>query len=601
MTDNRNEIDQQYKWDLSAIYATEEDFWKDFGEVQNLIRDFSKHEKTIMQGPQELYGALDDYFGALRRMMKLYEYASRNYDVDTSVNKYQAMEGKVGDLFNQFMASAYFVEPSVTKLPDETISQWFDAMPELARKYKRNIYMMRRYKPYMLSDEGEKLMAQLQAASGAASNIRSIFSNSDIRFGSIRDENGKKVEIRDANYIPFMMSQDRRVRKAAFTTLYKTYAQFANTYATMMNGAVKETTVTTKVRNFKDSLTASVYQDEITPVIYNTLIKTVRNNLDSLYEYYDLKRELLGVDKLHMYDVYPTIVKEFDRPYTYEEAVELTLSMAKIYGGEYYDTLSKGLKEKGWVDVYPNRGKRTGAYSAGSYDTEPYILLNFKGTFDDVSTLAHEAGHSMHSYFSRTYNMPHQSDYTLFVAEVASTVNELLLSENQMEKASSDIEKMFLLNETMERFKGTLFRQTMFAEFEKDIYAMVEKGEILTAEILNKHYYKIVKKYFGPRVVCDKQIACEWMRIPHFYYFFYVYKYATCISAAASIVRKMKEQGKPYIEKYIQFLKCGSSMSPLDSLKVADIDLSDPKVIEDAIDTFRQTVKQFKELALKNK
>ena len=363
-----------------------------------------------------------------------------------------------------------------------------------------------------------------------------------------------------------------------------------------MNSFVKERTTYAKVRNFPDSITASVFRDEVTPVIYNNLCDTVSKNLKPLYDYYALKKKALGVPKLHLYDIYTPLISSCDRKYTYEEAVDIVLDAIKLFGEEYHSTLSAGLKEKGWADVYPNKGKRGGAYSSGSYDTEPYILLNYTDTLDDVSTLAHEAGHSMHSYFSAKANTPQESHYTIFVAEVASTVNELVLFRKLLRESDNREEKLYILNQLMETYKGTLYRQTMFAEFEKEMHAMVEAGETLTKDLLCKRYYELVRRYFGKDVVCDKQIACEWMRIPHFYYNFYVYKYATCISAASAIVKKIEEQGDAYVEKYLNFLKCGGSRSPLDSLLVADIDLTKPEVIEDAIADFNDAVEQFRAL-----
>ena len=392
------------------------------------------------------------------------------------------------------------------------------------------------------------------------------------------------------------MSGDRRVRQAAFRCLYKTYEQFGNTYATMYNSRVKERCTLAKIRGFKDSITASTFSDEVTPVIYNNLIASVHTGLPTLYEYYELKRRVLGVEKLHMYDLYAPLIGSLDRKYTYEEAVEEVLKTVEIYGEEYSENLKAGLTEKGWVDVYPTRGKRGGAFSSGCPGTEPYILLNYNGTFDNVSTLAHEAGHSMHTWFSTNYNEPHNSNYTIFVAEVASTVNELLMAHRKLRECKSDDEKLYILNELMETYKGTLYRQTMFAEFERDMHALSEKGEPLTAELLNKRYYKLVKKYFGPDVVCDKQIAYEWMRIPHFYTCFYVYKYATCISAASAIVKRIETEGKDYVNKYIDFLKCGGSKSPLESLLVAGIDMTDPSVVNGAIEDFASCVKQFNEI-----
>ncbi len=592
---SRDEIPAKYKWDLSVIYADDAAFSADFDKAEKMIAAFPAHEKTMSSCADALLSMLKDYCAIDLLINRLYEYAARSFDVDTSVNANQARVGKVMDLANRAGSASYFVTPSLLRLDGNTLEKWYAECPELAA-YRRLIDKEMRFKPYTLSDECEKVMADMGQCLGTASDVRDIISDSDIRFGKIKDETGKSVELTDTNYVPFMMNKDRRVRRAAFNTLYKTYNQFGNTYATLMNGFVKERVTDAKIRHFENSLTASVFHDEVTPSIYNNLIDTVSNNLDALFEYYDIKKEVLGVSSLHMYDIYPPLLGDLDREYSIEEGIRETLDMAKIYGDEYHDTLEGGLTKKGWLDVFPNRGKRGGAYSSGCYGMEPYILLNFKGTFDDVFTLAHECGHSMHSYFSRTYNKPHESDYTIFVAEVASTVNELLLANKKLRESQSDDEKLYVLNQLMDTYKGTLFRQTMFAEFEKEMHALVEKGEILTADLLNKTYYGLVKKYFGPRVVCDEPIAREWMRIPHFYYNFYVYKYSTCISVAATVVKKMETEGPAYVKKYIEFLKCGGSKSPLDSLKVADIDLTKPEVIEDAIESFRSAVRQFKEL-----
>jgi oligoendopeptidase F len=392
------------------------------------------------------------------------------------------------------------------------------------------------------------------------------------------------------------MCGDRKVRKAAFTTLYKTYEQFGNTFGTMMNAMVKENATLAKVQNFEDALTASTFKDEVTPEIYNNLINSVNCSLSVLYDYYALKKEVLGLKDLHLYDVYASLVGELDRKYTYEEAVDEVLETVKVYGTEYYEALRAGLTEKGWVDVYPCRGKRGGAFSSGGPSTEPYILMNFTGTFDNVATLAHEAGHSMHSWFSTHYNKPHNAAYTIFVAEVASTVNELLLLHRKLEASASDEEKLYILDQLMETYKGTLYRQTMFAEFEKDIHMLCEKGEPLTAELLNAKYYELVSRYFGSDVVCDPQIAYEWMRIPHFYMNFYVYKYATCISAASAIVKRIETEGASYVKKYIDFLKCGGSKSPLESLLVAGIDMTDPHIVSGAIEDFSSAIAQFRSI-----
>ncbi len=596
MTNERAGIPAKYKWDLSSVYTDEGAFAADFAACEALIADYPKHESTMLNSPEALASALSDHFAIDRKLGRLYEYAARNFDVDTSVNSWQAQTAKVIDLFNRFASASYFASPYLLRLDQKTLDEWFSASPEL-EKYRRTIELELRRKPYTLSDEGEWLMASMSACLDSHDGIYSILTDCDMDFGKIRGEDGRLVELTDTSYVKFLMSSDRRVRRAAFNKIYRGYGQFGNTIATIINGFVKEKATISKIRGYGSSLEASVFADEVTPEIYNNLIDTVSRHLDVLFDYYELKRQVLGLSKLHIYDIYAPLIADYDRSYTYEEAREEVLGSVKIFGDQYYNRLKDGLSEGGWVDVYPNKGKRGGAYSAGSYDTEPHILLNFNGKFDDVSTLAHEAGHSMHSDLSRRNNEFHLSSYTIFVAEVASTVNELLLSEKRLRESENDMEKLSVLNHLMEIFKGTLFRQTMFAEFEKEIYALVESGEPLTRELLCERYYLIVKKYFGPRVVVDNPISMEWMRIPHFYYNFYVYKYATCISAASSVVKKINEQGEAYINKYLEFLKCGGSKSPLESLKVADIDMTRPEVVEAACSTFAETVKQFREIA----
>ena len=540
---NRNEIDQKYKWDLTKIYPTEEDFKADYAEAEAIIKRFPAHEKEMLKSAQGLFAVLKDETALEMLIDKLWVYAHLYFDTDTSNNIHQARMGRVRSLAVSASAATWFVSPYILRLDEKTVEEWINQESGL-ETYRRTLYMIMRQKPHTLSDECEKLMANMGDALGSHSNIRGVFANSDLQFGKIRDENGKLFELTDTNYVPTLMKSDRRVRRAAFNCLYKTYGQFGNTFATMYEGYVKERKTIAKLNNFKSSLEASTFRDEVTPVIYNSLIKSVRKSLPVIHDYYELKRQVLGLDKLHLYDVYAPLIEECDSQYTYEQAVEEVLETVKIFGEEYHTTLAEGLKEKNWVDVYPTKGKRGGAYSSGCSGTEPYILLNFTETLDDVSTLAHEAGHSMHSYFSRKYNEPQNSEYTIFVAEVASTVNELLLSHRKLEESKSDAEKLAILNGLMETYKGTLYRQTMFAEFERDVHALCAKGEPLTAEVLNKTYMKLIRAYFGPKVHKDKQIAYEWMRIPHFYTNFYVYKYATCISAASAIVSVSKPRAR---------------------------------------------------------
>lgn len=591
----RKDIDPKYKWDLTKIYPTEEDFKADFEAVEAIVKAFPAHEKTMTESAQGLLAVLKDEAQLDYLISKLWTYAHLNFATDNANNLHQARVGRVRSLAVSASAAGWFVNPYILRLDEKTVEKWFEEEPGL-ETFRRTLHSVMRQKPHTLSDECEKLMANMGDALGSHSNIRGIFANADLQFGKIRDENGKYMQLTDTNYVPTLMKPERNVRRAAFNCLYKTYGQFANTFATMYEGYVKERRTLSKLSNFKSSLDASTFRDEVTPVIYNSLIKSVRRSLPIMHDYYELKREVLGLDRLHMYDVYAPLIGECESKYSYEEAVEEVLETVKIFGEEYHSTLTSGLKEKGWVDVYPSKGKRGGAFSAGCPATEPYILLNYTDTFDDVSTLAHEAGHSMHSYFSRKYNEPHNSDYTIFVAEVASTVNELLLAHRKLEECKSDAEKLSILDGLMETYKGTLYRQTMFAEFEKNAHALCAKGEPLTADVLNKMYMKLIKAYFGPKVWKDKQIAYEWMRIPHFYTNFYVYKYATCISAASAIVKRIETEGEAYVGQYIEFLKCGGSKSPLDSLLVAGIDMTDPSVVDGAIEDFASAIAKFREI-----
>ena len=595
----RKDVDKKYKWDLSVIYKDEEAFFADYAKAEKMIKEFSKHEKTMWSGAAELYDTLKAMTVIEAVIEKLWQYASLNFSVETSNNAYQALDGRVRNLAVMAGTASWFVSPYLLRIEKDTLDKWFMECPKL-ESYRRTIELGMRYKAHTLSDECEQLMSGMEDFLGGNQQTRSLFANADLKFGKIRNSEGKSVELTDTNYVPFLMSQDRRVRQSAFRTLYKTYEQFGNTFASLYSNHIKEKTTLAKARNFKSSIESYTFSDEVTPVIYNNLISAVGEGLEPLYEYYELKRQVLGIDKLHLYDVYAPLISELDKQYTYEEAVEETLAAVEVFGDEYYNALKAGLTEKGWVDVYPTKGKRGGAFSSGCPGTEPYILLNFNGTFDNVSTLAHEAGHSMHSYFSIKYNEPHNSSYRIFVAEVASTVNELLMAHKKLRESKNDTEKLYILNELMETYKGTLYRQTMFAEFERDMHALVEKGEPLTAEVINKKYYKLVKKYFGKDVAIDKQIAYEWMRIPHFYSCFYVYKYSTCISAASAIVKRIENEGDSYVSQYIDFLKCGNSKSPLDSLLVAGIDMTKPEVITSAIDDFRDCVRQFREIYGKN-
>ena len=596
---NRNEIEARYKWDLSVLYPDSAAFDADMQRVKELVKSFAGHEKTMLKSGAALYEAIKDDIAIGRIIDKLWSYASLSFSLDTSCNEYQALTARVRTLATEAGSASWFLAPYLLRLDEETLTRFYAEEPRL-ESYRRIITKVVRRRAHTLSDESEELLSRLDDCFGTHDTVRSILANSDLRHGKVRTEEGDYRELTDATYITYMQSSDRRVRQSAFHTMYKTYGQFKNTFATLYDAMVRERCTHAKMRGYKSSLEASTYRDEVTPAIYNTLIRSVHTALPILYDYYALKREVLGLKRLHLYDVYAPLVGSLQRTYSYEEAVREVLDTVKILGKEYEETLRRGLTEEGWADVYPTKGKRGGAFSSGTPDTKPYILLNYTETFDDVSTLAHEAGHSMHTYFSVKANEPHNSSYTIFVAEVASTVNELLLAHKKLRESQNDEERLYILNHLMETYKGTLFRQTMFAEFEKKMHAKVEKGEPLTADVIAKDYRRLVCRYFGKDVVCDRDIDLEWARIPHFYRSFYVYKYATCISAASAIVKRIEEEGEAYTEKYLRFLSAGDSLSPLESLRLAEIDMTDPAVITGAIDDFKSAIDSFRAIYQKN-
>ena len=592
---DRKNAEEKYKWDLSAIYRTEADFDAELAEVEKMITTFPAHESKMCESAENLLSALRDDTAIGQRIQKLWSYAYLGFAVNTADNPAQGRVARVRALAVKAESATWFLSPLIMKMDADVLADWYKECPEL-EEYRRTIEKSMARKPYTLSDESEQLLAKMGNCLDTHEDIRGIFANSDLKFGRFRDGEGKMVELTDANFVPYLMNTDRRVRQSAFRTYYKTYEQFANTFGTMYAHYVKERCELSKIRGYKSSLTASTFSDEVTPVIYNSLIKSVHKAMPVVYDYYELKREALGLEKLHMYDVYVPLVGELDAEYSYEQAVEEALKTVEVFGKEYYDTLKAGLTERGWVDVYPGAGKRGGAFSAGCPSTEPYILLNYMGNYNDMSTLVHEAGHSMHSYFSRKYNPAHRSHYTIFVAEVASTINELLLAHRKLRESNSREEKLYILNQIMETYKSTLYRQTMFAEFERDIHALYEKGTPLTSELICKNYRRLINLYFGKNVAKDSQITYEWMRVPHFYSAFYVYKYATCISAASAIVKRIEDEGESYIGKYIDFLKCGDTISPVESLKVAGIDMTDPSVIEGAIEDFSRAIAEFRRI-----
>lgn len=588
---NRENIESKYKWDLTPIFSSEDDFNNLYKDVESKIEKFKSHEKIMGNNAESFYNAINDYYKISRDLDKLQVYTDLLSDIDTSNNNNQALKLKVINLLDKWNKATFFITPTILKKDYKEIENFYEEKPKL-KEYETIIKREFRYKEHILSDIEEKLLSSMTKMFNKNYETYELLKDSDITFGNITDENNKEVELTCSNYSIYIESNNRRVRKEAFATLYSTYKQFINTFASTLSGNINENITIAKIKKFPSTLNWCLYADELDETIYNNLINTVSDNMNTLYKYYALKKDLLNLEELHLYDIYTPIVKNFDKKYPYEEAKEIVLKALSVLGDDYIEVLKNGL-DNNWVDVYPTKAKRTGGYSGGCYDTAPYILLNYFDKYNDMSTLAHEAGHSMHSYYTRSNNSYQYGNYSIFVAEVASTVNEILLSKYLLKTSNSKEEKLFILDNLMSLFKATIYRQTMFAEFEQKIYFDAENDIPLTADYLSSVYYELNKKYFGDDVVIDDDIKYEWARIPHFYYNFYVYKYATGLSAACHIANDILSGKEHAVDNYKEFLKCGSKKSPIESLKLAGVDLSKKEVVESAISMFNDTIDEF--------
>lgn len=590
----RCEIEDKYKWDLTKIYKDEKEWQKDFDDVKEKILKVLEYKDSFLSNGKKLYEYLKYDEEVSRKLEKIYYYAHLNYDADTLDEKYKVMANKVSDLFTKYNELSSFVVPEILKLDEEKLNTFYKEEEKL-EDYRFSIENIYRFKNHTLDEEKEKMLSNLSKCLSNPEETYEALTDSDFEYDYITDEKGNKVKFNESNYSLFIKSKDRSVRKRAFEMLHNKYKKYIRTITSTYKGEVENNVVLAKIRNYDSAISASLYSDNVPVDIYNNLIKVVNDNMDVLYDYYDLKREILSLDRLHMYDTYVEIINKIDKKYSFDEAKEIVMEALSILGDKYIKNLKKAFDEK-WIDIYHSKGKRSGAYSSGNFDVNPYVLLNFEGTLNDVSTLAHELGHSMHTYLSCKNNPYQYSSYEIFVAEVASTVNELLLANYMLKNSKNKEEKLAIINHILDLYKATLYRQTMFAEFEKETHKLREKGEVLTSDLLSNTYYNLVKKYFGPNVLCDDLIKYEWARIPHFYYNFYVYKYATGISAASYIVDGILNNKEGALENYIKFLKSGGSMYPLDELKIAGVNLNSESVILSAIKTFEKYLKEFKDI-----
>lgn len=580
----RDEIDPLYKWNIEAMYSTDEEWESDFSKSEELSMEFSSFEGGVTKSAASLLKAFSARDELWRVVEKVYVYARMKKDEDTRVAKYQAMSDRARGLIARAAASISFFTPELLKADEELLWGYLDQSEPL-NVYRHVIRQLLREKKHILSQSEENLMAKFSEITSATNDIFSMINNADIKFGTIEDEEGRQVEVTHGRYLNLMESGDRRVRRDAFEKMYAAYVAQRNTLATTYNYNTKTDVVTARIRNYNSAIEAALSGDNIPLSVYENLVKTVNDNLPLLHRYVELRRKALSLDKVHMYDMYTPLVDSPMREIKYEDALQLVEEGLSPLGAEYISNMKNGFAQ-GWIDVYENEGKTSGAYSFGCYDSYPYVLLNYSGKLKDVFTIAHELGHSMHSYYTRKTQPFVYGGHSIFTAEVASTVNESLLMEHLLKKENDRQRKLYLINMNLESFRGTLFRQTMFAEFEKITHEAIEQGEVLTADWLSDKYLDLNMKYFGDSVVYDEQIATEWARIPHFYNAFYVYKYATGYSAAAALSEKILEDGDKAVGPYIEFLKSGDSDDPIPLLKEAGVDMSEPAPIQSAMRSF---------------
>ena len=593
-TKKRNEINQEFKWNIEKMYPDETKWEKDLKSSEKEAAQYTDFAGRLTESSATLLKAFKKKDSIWQDVERVYTYARMKKDEDNSNSKYQAMADKSQTMIAKVSASMSFFTPEFLEADEELVRGYLEENDEL-KQYTHVIEVMLREKAHVLSKPEESIMAQMGEVTSATGDIFTMLNNADIRFDQIKDEHGNLSELTHGTYIKYMESKDRRVRKDAYEAMYSAYIKQKNTIATTYSYNTKVDVVTSRIRQYPSALEAALSGDNVPVSVYNNLIDIVSDNLPVLHRYMDIRKKTLGVDSLEMYDVYVPIVDIDEKKISFNDGVKLMKNGLAPLGEEYTDSAVNGVRD-GWIDIYENDGKTSGAYSFGSYDSMPYILLNYTDKLKDVFTLVHEMGHSMHSFYTRS-NQPYTyGGHSIFTAEVASTVNESLLIDHLIKNAEDENELKYLINMHIEDFRTTLFRQTMFAEFEKLTHEAVEAGEVLTSEWLSEKYGRLNAKYFGPQVNTDANIKMEWARIPHFYRAFYVYKYATGYSAATALSSKILAEGDKAVEDYKKFLKSGDSDDPIQLLKIAGVDMSSREPIENAMKVFGSLVDRFEKL-----
>ena len=584
----REELPEEVTWRLEDIFESDAAWQNEYEALKALPEQAAAYAGRLGESAETLleYLRFEDEAGV--RLGKLYGYANCKSDQDTANAVYQDMRGTAMSVFVAYAGASSFATPELIAIDDETLDSFYAAAPEL-EVYRRGIYRVRRMAQHILSPAEERLLAAAGEMAQAPDNIRGIFMNADISFHAVRGADGEEHPLTNETFVPLMESADRELRKAAFETYYARIAEYKNTVAAMLDAQFKQLRFFAEARNYPTTLTAALDGNEVPEAVYENLIAAVHENMDKMYRYVALRKKLLNVDELHMYDVYTPLVAEAAQKISFAEAKETVLAALSVLGEDYTALLKKGFDER-WIDVYENQGKRGGAYSTDVSRPHPYVLLNHKDTLDSMFTLAHEMGHALHSWYSCQNQPVCTSDYVIFVAEVASTCNEVLLMRYLLNKTTDRRERAYLINHFLDQFKGTVYRQTMFAEFELKMGRMSEAGETLTADALCAEYLALNKLYFGSDMVSDDEIALEWARIPHFFYDYYVFQYATGFSAAVAIANRILAEGEPAVQDYKRFLSSGSSTDPISLLKIAGVDMSTPTPISSALDLFGQLI-----------
>ena len=590
----RSEVPEEMTWNLKDMFESDQAWMAEYEAMKEFPAKIAAFQGTLARSAQDLLAWFRLQDEIELRLGVLMGYASCKGDEDTGNSFYQDVRGKAMNVYVSIASAAAFATPEIMAIADETLDQFYAQQPEL-ETYRRSLYQIRRRKDHILSPAEERLLASAGEMANASENIAGVFRNADQIFPDVTDSQGNVHPLTDATFVPLLTSPDRELRRRAFETYYKQLGQYKNTIAATLDGQFKQLCFFSNARHYDSTIQASLDATEVPVPVYMNLIEAVHNNLDKMYRYVALRKKLLGVDELHMYDVYTPIVADADQAITYEQAKETVLEALQVLGDVYVELLKEGFSNR-WIDVYENVGKRSGAYSSGNSRPHPYVLLNHKDNLDCQFTLAHEMGHALHSYHSCKYQPVSTSDYVIFVAEVASTCNEVLLMRHLLKKTTDKKQRGYLINHFMDQFKGTVYRQTMFAEFELAMGKMAESGQALTADALCQKYHELNKLYFGPDMVSDDQIALEWARIPHFFYNYYVFQYATGFSAAVAIANRILKEGAPAVADYKKFLSGGCSTDPISLLKIAGVDMSSPEPVNSALALFGELVDEMEQL-----